>query len=146
MAALTLVLDGLKAFFPVLIAKHYHMDYAVIAALAAFAGHLFPVWLKFKGGKGVASAMGICFALSWVLGLTLCLIWLLIAVVSRYSSLSALTAFALAPLMAGLIVGDYQVICVTMIISIIIWIKHHQNISRLMKGTEGQISFGKKST
>jgi glycerol-3-phosphate acyltransferase PlsY len=145
LAALTLLLDGLKAFFPVLIAKHYHMDFAVIAALAAFAGHLFPVWLKFKGGKGVASAMGVCFALSWVLGLTLCVIWVFMAFASKYSSLSALTAFALAPLAAGLITGDYQVICVVMLIAIAVWIKHHENIKRLLNGTEGRISFAKKT-
>jgi glycerol-3-phosphate acyltransferase PlsY len=146
LAALTLLLDALKAAVPVLIAKSIHMDYAVLAAIGAFLGHLFPVWLKFKGGKGVASAIGICFALSWILGLTLCLIWVGVALISRYSSLSALVAFALAPLAAGFITADYQTICITMLLTIAIWVKHHQNISRLWHGTEGKINFSKKST
>jgi len=86
LAVITLLLDALKGTVPVLVARQIHLDYAVMAALGAFIGHLFPVWLRFKGGKGVAVALGITFALSWQTGLILCLIWLAVALISRYSS------------------------------------------------------------
>jgi acyl phosphate:glycerol-3-phosphate acyltransferase len=145
-AAATLVLDALKGFVPVAIAGHVHPDYAVLAAFGAFFGHLFPVWLKFKGGKGVATALGICFALSWMLGAAVCGIWLLMAGATQYSSLSALTAFGVAPMIALRVTGDFQPTAVVVIITIIIWIRHHENIRRLFKGTESKISFGKKSS
>lgn len=145
LAALTLLLDALKAFVPVFIAKQFHVDYAVLAALGAFLGHLFPVWLKFKGGKGVASALGIAFGFSWVLGLALCAVWLAAALLTRYSSVGALSAFGLAPLLAAMITKDFQTISVIFMIAIVIWIRHHENISRLSKGTESKIKLGKTS-
>lgn len=143
LAAATLLLDALKGVFPVLIALQIHADYAVLAALGAFIGHLFPVWLRFKGGKGVAVALGIAFALSWKVGLVLCLIWLATAMISRYSSLSALAAFGLAPLVTGLLTADFQMIFVMLLISVMVWIRHRDNIRRLAAGTESKISFTK---
>jgi glycerol-3-phosphate acyltransferase PlsY len=143
LAIVTLLLDALKGTVPVLVAGQIHMDYAVIAALGAFIGHLFPVWLRFKGGKGVAVALGIAFALSWQMGLALGLIWLSVALISRYSSLSALTAFGLSPVIAGLLTDNAPVVNVMLFISLMIWFRHRDNIVRLFKGTEGKISFKK---
>ncbi|MBI3441313.1 MAG: glycerol-3-phosphate 1-O-acyltransferase PlsY [Proteobacteria bacterium] len=146
LALITLLLDGLKGTLPVLIAKQVHMDYAIVAALGAFIGHLFPLWLRFKGGKGVAVALGISFALSWQLGLALCLIWLTIALISHYSSLSALSAFALSPLVAIVVTHSYQVTTTMLLMTLMVWAKHHANIQRLIDGTEGKISFKKTTT
>lgn len=144
-AALTLLLDALKGFVPVVVAGSFDPDYALLAAIGAFLGHLFPVWLKFKGGKGVATAIGISFGFSWMIGAAICAIWLFVAVVSKYSSLSALTAFGLAPFIALQVTGRLPVATVMLVISIIIWVRHHQNIRRLLNGTESKINFGKKS-
>ncbi|MFH1159177.1 MAG: glycerol-3-phosphate 1-O-acyltransferase PlsY [Pseudomonadota bacterium] len=146
LAVLTLLLDGLKGTIPVLVAMQFHMDYAVMAALGAFIGHLFPVWLKFRGGKGVAIALGIAFALSWKVGIILCLIWLVTALIGKYSSLSALTAFALAPLVAGYLTADFQIIVVMSFLTVLIWIRHHANIRRLLNGTESRINLKKTTT
>lgn len=147
LAAITLVLDALKAAIPVLIAKQFHQggyDYAVLAALGAFLGHLFPIWLKFKGGKGVATALGICWAFSWMLGAAVCLVWLGMAVILRYSSVAALTAFGMAPVLTMWITKDYQLTVSILILAIIIWARHHENLARLWKGTETKI--GQKKT
>lgn len=145
LAGLTLLLDALKGTIPVLIALQFHMDYAVLVALGAFIGHLFPIWLKFKGGKGVATALGICFAFSIWLGLALIAVWLAVAYFSKYSSGGALAAFGFAPLLAGLITADYQITITVLIIAILVWIRHHENIRRLLNGTESKINL-KKST
>jgi glycerol-3-phosphate acyltransferase PlsY len=144
LAAVTLLLDALKGAVPVLIAKRIHMDYAVIAALGAFTGHLFPVWLKFKGGKGVATAIGVLLALCWPLGLAIIATWLATLFLTGYSSASALTAFGFAPVFAGALAENFQVICVTLLVSVVIWVRHHANIRRLAAGTEGKVSFKKK--
>ncbi|MBI1216636.1 MAG: glycerol-3-phosphate 1-O-acyltransferase PlsY [Alphaproteobacteria bacterium] len=144
LGAVTLLLDALKGAVPVLVAKSLHMDYAVMAGLGAFFGHLFPVWLKFKGGKGVATGLGIAFGFSWLLGLMLCGIWMLVAAISQYSSLSALVAFGLSPLVAMRLTGSLQVTAVFFVLAVIIWIRHHANIKRLAAGTEGKIDFKKK--
>ncbi len=123
LAIATLLLDALKGAVPVLIAKQVHMDYGIVVGLGAFLGHLFPVWLRFKGGKGVAVALGITFALSWKLGLTLCGIWLTTAVISGYSSLSALTAFGLSGLAAMYFTGNFQIVIFMLLISLIIWFR-----------------------
>lgn len=146
LAIITLLLDGLKGTVPVLIAKEVHMDYAVMTALAAFLGHLFPVWLKFKGGKGVATSIGVMLALQWQLGLAIICVWLLVAMTTKYSSAAALAAFAAAPLLAAVLSGgDYQMIVISLIVSVIVWLRHHENIARLAKGTEGKINLAKKS-
>lgn len=144
LAAATLLLDALKGAVPVLIARHVHMDYAVLAGLAAFIGHLFPVWLKFKGGKGVATGLGIAFGFSPLLGALLCGLWMLIAAVSQYSSLSALIAFGLSPLIALRLTDSVQITSVFFIIAMLVWLRHKANIKRLANGTEGKISFKKK--
>jgi glycerol-3-phosphate acyltransferase PlsY len=143
LAAVVLLLDGLKAAIPVLVAQQVHMDYAIITAFGAFLGHLFPVWLKFRGGKGVATALGIAFALSWPVGVILCLIWLAGALISRYSSVSALAAFGMAPLVAGMFTRDFQITATLLIISILVWIRHGVNIRRLIDGTETKIKLKK---
>lgn len=146
LAAATLLLDGLKGTVPVLVAREYHMDYALLAALGAFLGHLFPIWLKFKGGKGVATALGLSFGFSWVLGGALCGIWLLSAFVSKYSSLSALIAFAAAPIVAFLLLQNLSVAFILATVSLMVWAKHHENIYRLMQGTESKINLKKTSS
>jgi len=144
LAAITLLLDALKGAIPVIIAKQIHLDYAMLAAIGAFIGHLFPVWLKFKGGKGVATALGICFGFSVLLGLTMCAIWMIVAALSQYSSASALSAFGISPLLTMLITKNLQMTVVIFFIAILVWIRHHQNIRRLANGTESKINFNKK--
>ncbi len=145
LAILTLLLDALKGTIPVLIAKQFHMDYAVLAAFGALIGHLFPIWLKFKGGKGVAVAVGIIFALSPLLGLSLVAIWLTVAIISKYSSLSALIACGLSPVLCGMITQDAQLTATIFVIALIIIAKHHENIRRLINGTESRINLKKKA-
>lgn len=143
-AALTLLLDALKGLVPVLVARQIHMDLAVLTALAALLGHIFPVWLNFKGGKGVATGIGVLLGLWWQLGLCVICLWLLIALLTRMSSLSALAAFGLSPLLAFMLSRDYQLVATSLIIAVIIWVTHHQNIRRLIAGTEGKINLGSK--
>ena len=145
LAAATLLLDALKGLIPVLIAKQFHMDYAVLAALGALFGHLFPVWLKFKGGKGVATGIGVLLGLWWQVGVAIICVWLLMAMMFKYSSLAALTAFALAPILAAMLTGNYQIIVTSFIVAACIWVKHHENLKRLANGTESKIGGGKKA-
>ena len=138
-ALATLVLDGGKGAVAVLIARCVAgEDAAQLAGLTAFLGHHFPVWLKFKGGKGVATFLGTLLALAWPVGLAACLTWLATAVVSRISSLSALVAAALAAVWAGLL-GYPQVIWLTVLLATLVFWKHLPNIERLRAGTEPKI-------
>ena len=141
----TLLLDALKGAVPVLIAKGVHPELTLIAGFGAFAGHLFPVWLKFRGGKGVAVGLGILLALQWKIGAALCLIWLAAAITSKYSSLSALVAFGVAPLVTYHITHSRPAVLFTLLLAILIWLKHIGNIKRLVQGTEGKINLRKKS-
>ncbi|MFN7129956.1 MAG: glycerol-3-phosphate acyltransferase, partial [Brevundimonas sp.] len=116
-----------------------------VAGGAAFLGHLFPVWLKFKGGKGVATFYGLLLAAAWPLGLMAGAVWLISAFVFRYSSLAALISSATAPLLAllplaavGLPVA-MPILCLTVFAAVLIWVRHHQNIARLLKGEEPRI-------
>ena len=145
LAIATLLLDALKGAVPVLIAKQVHMDYGIIVGLGAFIGHLFPVWLHFKGGKGVAVALGVTLALSWQVGLIVCLIWLGTAMIGGYSSLAALVAFGLSPLIAGCLTANFQLAVFMLLISVMIWLKHIENIKRLLSGTESKIKLKKTS-
>ena len=145
-AAATLLLDALKGLVPVIIAKQVHMDLAVITALFALLGHIFPVWLKFKGGKGVATGIGVMLGLWWQLGICVICLWLLMAIVFKISSLAALAAFGLAPMLAFMLSGQYQIVVTTLIIAAIIWATHHQNLRRLANGTESRINLGSKKT
>jgi glycerol-3-phosphate acyltransferase PlsY len=142
LAALTLLADAVKGTIPILIMKDLGGETAgLVAGLAAFAGHLFPVWLGFKGGKGVATNIGILFGLYWPLGLIFLAVWLVMAVLFRISSLSALTATALSPLWAWLLAKPSFVLPLVLI-GALIWIMHRANIARLMKGEEAKIKLG----
>lgn len=141
LAAATLLLDGGKGALAVLIAARFGPDMAVLAAAGALLGHCFPVWLRFKGGKGVATAIGIWLGLAWPVGLIACGIWLTVAVVSRYSSLAALLALAAAPLAAWKLEGP-QFAELGVFVAVLVWIRHHQNIRRLLRGEEGRINLG----
>jgi len=142
-AAATLVLDGLKGAIAVLLARSMAgEDAAQIAALTAFLGHCFPVWLNFKGGKGVATFLGLMVALAWPVGLLACATWLATAVISRISSLAALVAASWSALWC-LIVGQGQIFALTLILAIIIIWRHSENLARLRSGTEPRIGKSK---
>ena len=144
LAATTLVCDMLKGTLAVLVAAHYAGHEAALAVgLGAFLGHLFPVWLKFKGGKGVATYIGVLIGLYWPAALIFCLIWLAVAGVTRYSSLAALIASALNPLTLWLL-GQPDVAALYVVLSALLWVMHRANIARLLAGHEGKI--GAKST
>jgi glycerol-3-phosphate acyltransferase PlsY len=144
LAAATLLLDGGKGALAVLLARHFGADMALLAAAASFIGHLFPVWLGFKGGKGVATALGVLLALSWPVGLTACLVWLLVAVTLRYSSLSALIAIGTSPLVAWGLAGG-RVALLALFLAVLVIIRHRANIERLVAGTESRIKLGKSA-
>jgi glycerol-3-phosphate acyltransferase PlsY len=138
LAALTLLLDGLKGTAAVLIGGHWGPDAAIFAGAGAFIGHLFPVWLKFKGGKGVATMLGIFFGLYWPLGLFAIAVWLIVAFVFRYSSLSALIAAAASPVFAWFLINR-QVAGFCLFLALLVWWRHAANIKRLLKGEESKI-------
>ncbi len=143
LAAATLLCDILKGTAAVLAAAWYGgHDAALAAGFGAFIGHLFPVWLKFKGGKGVATYIGVLLGLYWPAAIVFALIWILVAVLSRYSSLAALIASALTPLSLWLFVRPAEA-ALYMLLTAMLWIMHRANIARLMAGTEGKI--GKKA-
>jgi acyl phosphate:glycerol-3-phosphate acyltransferase len=138
LAAATLICDALKGTAAVLIAAQWGPQFATIAALGAFLGHLFPVWLRFKGGKGVATFIGVLIGLKPLAALIFALIWLGVAFASRYSSLSALVASAATPVVLWLL-GEPGMAGTAVILVALLWWKHSQNISRLLAGTEGKI-------
>ncbi len=140
LAALTLLLDLLKGTAAVLIAAYFFAPGTpvLLAALGAFLGHLFPVWLKFKGGKGVATFLGCLFAAAWQAGLAFGLAWLAVAFLTRYSSAAALTASALTPIVL-IVMGENGAALVFGLMTILLWVKHRANIARLAKGTESRI-------
>lgn len=155
LALATLLLDGGKGAIVVILANSFlTQDYAVLAGGGAFLGHLFPVWLKFKGGKGVATFIGVMLAISWPAGLGVALTWLLTALIFRISSLSALVAAALAPVYIYILqtfspigdtyYGDAQRIEFATMMALLIFIRHRENIGRLLKGEEPRI--GKKKS
>jgi len=137
-AGLTLLGDGLKGTVAVLLAARWGLDTAVIAGLGAFLGHCFPVWLKFRGGKGVATYLGILLGLHWPSMILATLVWLTTAAISRYSSLSALIASAATPLILYAW-GHVQFAELFLLLTIILWFRHKSNIQRLISGTEGRI-------
>jgi len=139
LAAVTLICDALKGTLAVLLAAHYAGgDAALAAALGAFLGHLFPVWLKFKGGKGVATYIGLLIGLAWPGALIFCAIWLAVACLTRYSSLAALVASALTPF-ALWALGSPRPAALFGLLSVLLWIMHRTNIARLLAGSEGKI-------
>lgn len=137
-AAATLLGDALKGTAAVLLAYAWRPELATIAALGAFLGHLFPVWLRFKGGKGVATFIGILVGLKPLAALIFAAIWLGVAFTSRYSSLSALIASATSPLVLWFL-GEPKMAGVAGVLAVLLWWKHSENIQRLLAGTEGKI-------
>ena len=142
-AAATLILDSGKGAVAVLIARVLLGDDAAqLAGLAAFAGHCFPVWLGFRGGKGVATFLGTVLALAWPVGLAACATWLVMAAVMRYSSLAALMAAGLSPVWAVFLErGEVVFLCA--ILAILVYVRHWPNIQRLRDGTEPRIGRGR---
>jgi glycerol-3-phosphate acyltransferase PlsY len=139
LAATTLICDALKGTAAVLIAYRFGAsDAALAAALGAFLGHLFPVWLKFKGGKGVATFIGLLIAFAWPVALGFCAIWLIVAATTRYSSLSALIASAATPVMLWAF-GEAREAWLFVALAALLWVMHRANIARLLDGTEGRI-------
>ena len=156
LALATLLLDGVKGAAALLVTHgFYGPDMAVCAGAGAMLGHVFPVWLGFKGGKGVATALGLLIAAAWPIGAAACLTWLLMAALFRYSSLSALAAVALAPLYAyaafrwrlpalGSAIPYLQLSQFALAIAVLVWVRHHTNIRRLLTGAEPRIGAKKK--
>lgn len=138
LAAATLLLDTLKGTAAVLIASIWGPQAGIAAGFAAFAGHLFPVWLGFKGGKGVATYLGVLAAFSWQAALVFALVWLVLAFAARYSSLAALTAAIISPF-ALYLSGLTEQALVIAVMSLIIFFTHRANISRLITGIESKI-------
>ncbi len=143
LAALTLVLDAGKGAFAVLIAMRWNLDLAIVAGLCSVIGHNFPIWLKFQGGKGVATTMGVLIAIAWPTGLAACGTWLAVAAIFRYSSLAALAALAASPFYAWFLSGE-KVAVLAALLAVFSFIRHHENIRRLIKGEESKI--GKKKS
>lgn len=144
-AFLTLIGDVLKGTIPVLIGIHFAgAAGGLIAGIAAFLGHVLPVWLKFKGGKGVATFLGVLFGLAWPLALVFIAIWLGLALILRMSSLSSLVGAWAMPVAAHYM-GRSQLVGGLIVMAVIILITHRANIARLLKGEESKISLGRKS-
>jgi acyl phosphate:glycerol-3-phosphate acyltransferase len=142
LAALTVVLDCGKGAVAVLVGEQFGPDMAVIAGAAVFLGHLFPVWLGFKGGKGVAAAGGVLLAIAWPVGVVTAAAWLAVAILLRYSSVAALVACATA-VIAGWLLLDPQRAELITLIAVLVIVRHHGNISRLLRGEESKIKLSK---
>ena len=146
LAAATLISDALKGTLAVLLVYFYYgteyhyfaHELALPAAGGAFLGHLFPVWLGFKGGKGVATYIGLLLALAWPIAIAFALIWLAVAALTRYSSLAALVASAATPFMLWLI-GERPEAALFAVLTVLLWTMHRANIARLVRGTESKI-------
>jgi glycerol-3-phosphate acyltransferase PlsY len=155
-AVVTLLLDALKGWLPVMLVKWYGAAYGLgdgtvaLVGLAAFVGHLFPVFFRFEGGKGVATALGVLVATSWILGLATGATWLIIAYFFRYSSLASLVAAVFAPVYYIFGDGvawamDKNIVFSTTVMSLMLIWRHSENISRLVKGTESKLGSKKKA-
>ncbi len=144
LALATLLLDGGKGAVAVLLAWQFGDKLAAFAALGAVLGHMFPVWLRFKGGKGVATAIGVFLGLHPLVGLAMRGTWLLIAITCRYSSVAALTAISLAPIYLYFIGAAWLPIIIAALIVVLVWIRHHGNLRRLLRGEEPKIGVKKK--
>lgn len=154
-AVVTLLLDAVKGWLPVVLVQWFGKPYGLqegtmaMVGLAAFLGHLFPVFFRFEGGKGVATALGVLLAIHWALGLLTLLVWVAVAALFRYSSLASLVAALMAPIIYVLSDGAlwamnrYVVLCIVVMSGLLIW-RHAENIGRLLKGTESKL--GKKKT
>jgi glycerol-3-phosphate acyltransferase PlsY len=142
LAALTLVLDAGKGAVAVLIAARYGPELAALAALAVVVGHIFPLWLGFKGGKGVATAGGALAALAWPVAVATAATWLVLIVVTRYSSLAAIVACVLAPIYALALARAPLATATILAIAVLVLLRHHANMARLIRGQESRISLG----
>ncbi|MFP5469324.1 MAG: glycerol-3-phosphate 1-O-acyltransferase PlsY [Alphaproteobacteria bacterium] len=138
LALLTLLLDGGKGAAAVLLAQNYGADVTVCAAAGAFFGHLFPVWLGFRGGKGVATFLGIALAPSPLAGALICATWIAVAAIFRISSAAALVAAALGPVYFWQF-GQDQLMQLSLLLAVVIWLKHYDNIRRIIAGEEPRI-------
>jgi len=138
LAALTLLLDALKGTAAVLVAGVWGPDLAIVAGFGAFVGHLFPVWLGFKGGKGVATYLGVLIGLAWIGAVVFAVVWLAVAFATRFSSLAALVAAVVTPI-ALYALGHPDAAGLFAVLSVIVFIKHRANIGRLLAGTESRI-------
>ena len=155
-AIVTLLLDALKGWLPVMLVKWFGAAYGLgdgtiaMVGLAAFLGHLFPIFFRFAGGKGVATALGVLLATSWILGLATGVTWLVIAYAFRYSSLASFVAAVFAPIYYvfgdGLVWAmDKSIVLSTAVMSLLLVWRHTENISRLVKGTESKLGSKKKA-
>ena len=153
-AVLTLLLDGLKGWVPVVLVRWFGRDYGLeegtvaLVGLAAFIGHLYPVFFQFKGGKGVATAAGVLIGVSWILGAATLLTWVIVAYASRYSSLASLVAAVFAPLFY--LLGDRaawyvdgKILLAIFVISALLVYRHRENILKLLKGQESRLGGNK---
>jgi glycerol-3-phosphate acyltransferase PlsY len=139
LAAATLLLDALKGAFAVGLFRYLGPpDAALWAGLGAVVGHLFPVWLGFKGGKGVATSLGVLLVAAWPVGVTACVVWLVVAAIARMSSLASLVALAVTPI-AALFLADGKIAWLALAITLLVIARHYENIRRLLAGTEPKI-------
>ncbi len=139
LAAATLLGDALKGTLAVVLAGYFGgPDAAMLAGLGAFLGHLFPLWLKFKGGKGVAVYIGVLIGLFWPAAVVFCVIWLTTAIVTRYSSVAAFVASVVTPIFLWWF-GHLALAALFAVLTLLLFYKHRENISRLQAGTEGKI-------
>jgi glycerol-3-phosphate acyltransferase PlsY len=143
LAAATLLLDLAKGLAAVLIAARFWPGGEALAGLGAFAGHCFPVWLRFRGGKGVATTAGIAFGLAWPVGLAYAATWIGLLLTVRISSVAGMTAAAVAPV-AALLLGHREAALVLAVIAAVVLFQHRENIGRLRAGTEPRVGSGKK--
>ena len=140
LAAATLILDALKGTAAVAIATHFFGEWAALAAaIGAFLGHVYPVWLKFRGGKGVATFLGCLLGIAWQAALVFALAWLAVAALTRFSSAAALSASVLAPLALYFWLGRPEAALVFAVLAALLWYKHRANLERLLQGTETRI-------
>ena len=154
-AVATLLLDGLKGWLPVVFVKWFGHDHGLgdgsiaLVAFAAFIGHLYPVFFKFKGGKGVATAAGVLLGVDWLLGLATLATWVLVAYFSRYSSVASMASAAFAPLFY--LLGDRSfwyaersIALAIFMMSLLLVVRHRENLNKLLQGKESKLGFGRK--
>jgi len=144
LALLTLLLDMGKGAVAVIVAGAFSPDLAAPAAIAVFLGHLYPVWLRFRGGKGVATLLGITLAMLWPAGLAFIVVWIAAALVTRYSSVGGMAGAVAAPVMAAL-VGEFGLVILFLAFALLVLWRHRGNLERLLDGTEPRIGSGKGS-
>ena len=141
LAATTLILDILKGYAPVVITKHYFPELLQLSALLAFLGHVFPIWLKFNGGKGVATYIGFLFGINFIFGFIFIVSWIIIAFIKKYSSLSSITSLIIIPIYIFFYNYNLLIVLFFIYLSILIIFKHSTNIRRLFNNSEIKIKF-----